>query len=57
MAQVTYRGVKYNTEDNRQAKAPKTRTLVYRGVEYTVEAKWDEFPKRNQSTTEKEVCP
>ena len=35
--QVTYRGVKYDT--NRQAKAPKTRTLVYRGVEYTVEAK------------------
>lgn len=36
--QVTYRGVKYDT--NRQINANKAqRTLVYRGVAYTVEAK------------------
>ena len=31
MAQVTYRGVKYDTNDNKQAKAQKV-TLTYRGV-------------------------
>lgn len=36
--QVTYRGVKYDTQH--QAKANKaTRTFIYRGVAYTVEAK------------------
>ena len=31
MAQVTYRGVKYNTDDNKQTSTSK-QDLVYRGV-------------------------
>ena len=31
MAQVTYRGVKYNTNDNKQTSTSK-QALVYRGV-------------------------
>ena len=31
MAQVTYRGVKYDTNDSKQAKSQKV-TLTYRGV-------------------------
>lgn len=37
MAQVTYRGVKYNTEDNRQVSELDSVELTYRGVSYTKE--------------------
>ena len=37
MAQVTYRGVKYNTEDNRQVSDLDSADLIYRGVSYTKE--------------------
>ena len=37
MAQVTYRGVQYDT--NRQAQPQQSRTCTYRGVKYNVEVK------------------